>query len=477
MNSLLTYQDIQKVTSGHWLTEPSDFSKPLYAAAFDSRDLAGAEIFFTLPGERDAHQFLPKLAGSSIRLVLVTQEVPPIEGAAILMVADALKALHDLARFQSKRFQGKIIALTGSSGKTTAKSWLLHLLLPYFKVIANQGSFNNHIGCPLTILGIKQDTEILILEMGTNGMGELELLSDIAPADYTLLLNVGHAHVGMFGSLENTYLAKMEIFSQQRPGGLAILPAEDPKLMELSQGLHRSTFGREDGNYRYELLDQQPNLQRIRLSRPKGTREFEVKLAGQHVPITLSALMVILDDLGIWEKLPEQLKLPIEKGRGVLLQSGAGATLYDDTYNANPESLVNMLQSLMRIPGGLHLAVIGNMGELDDGLMDSAQVILEGIPKDLDQLFLIGQTGQTLAPLIQEAHPQILVRYFETLRSLIEEVRKLDQEGAVIGVKGSRSSHMERVILALQGRNILCLQPYCGHLMMCSACRDSSPDE
>ncbi len=335
MNPLLTCTEIQTVTQGRWLSPPVNPGQTCLGAAFDSRKLEGADLFFTLPGGRDAHEFLPGLQGSGIKLALVSKEVPPVPGLALLQVPDVLTALHQLAQFQAARFQGKIINLTGSSGKTTAKGWLLHLLAPLVKTQASQGSFNNHIGCPVTVLGVAPDTELLLLEMGTNGPGELELLSRIAPADVSLLLNVGHAHVGKFGGLHHTYLAKMELFRHQRPQGLAVLPAWDAEIQRLGQGLRQIGFG-PGGAFYCELLEQTAVGQCLRLHYPGGSKEFHCNQVGPHVAFTLAALAAVLQALGLLDRWPAVLTLPLEKGRANLLELDSGTLLLDDSYNANP---------------------------------------------------------------------------------------------------------------------------------------------
>ncbi len=473
MNPLLTFGQIAELTQGRWLNPPEDLTQTLVGGTFDSRATQGAEIFFTLPGASDAHAFLPSLEGSGVKLALVSKEVPRVRGLHLLWVEDVLTALHLLARHQAKQFRGKIIALTGSSGKTTAKTWLAYLLKPYYSLIANPGNFNNHIGCPLTVLAVRPETEILILEMGTNNLGELALLSRIAPADFTLLLNVGHAHLGRFGSLEKTYQAKMEIFSHQRPGGLAIVPAEDTKLMELSSPLKRVSFGEARGEYAYERLNHRLEGQEVRIKTPQGERNFFLASPGYHAPATLTALMPLFCELGLFQKLPDRLELPTEKGRGGLLQTARGAILIDDTYNANPESVINLLYTLTQLPGESYVAVIGNLGELEEDLSLSAEVIAEHIPKKLDHLLLTGGTGVILAQRIQQAHPLLDVRYYPALAKLLEDIKSYDEPGAIIGVKGSRAAHMERVILRLQGKTISCLLSACERLTPCSTCEEN----
>ncbi|MDX2469097.1 MAG: UDP-N-acetylmuramoyl-tripeptide--D-alanyl-D-alanine ligase [SAR324 cluster bacterium] len=469
INILLTYKKAAEVTAGQWVTTPNDEMLSLSGAAFDSRQLGEAEIFFTLEGARDAHDFLPSLVGSNIKLVVVTKDVPALKGMAILKVTDSLKALQDLASHQAQQAQAKIIAITGSSGKTTAKAWLNYLLSPHFKVQASPGSFNNHIGCPVTILDLEQDTEILILEMGTNGLGELDLLSSIGLADFTLLLNVGHAHVGKFGSFENTYKAKLEIFNHQKAGALSIVPHFDPKILDQTQHLKPITFGA-GGDYSAVVLATENYSQTLELTTPKVKYQFTLNQLGEYVGSTFAALAVILEHFGVLGLTLQTLKLPQEKGRSTLLKSGLGATLLDDTYNANPESVINMLTTLASLSEETKVGVIGNLGELDEDLATTASLIVDNIPAGITHLFFTGASGELLAPLVVAKYPDITTEFCPSLKNLFQKIEPLNREGVAIGVKGSRAAHLERIILLLGGRQINCLVESCFHLKNCGSC-------
>ncbi len=471
LNSLLTCKKAAEITGGSWVSAPNDENQNLIGAAFDSRQLGDAEIFFTLAGARDAHEFLPSLEGSKIKLVVVTKEVPPLQGMAILKVTDSLKALQDLARHQATEAKAKIIAITGSSGKTTAKAWLSYLLTPHLKVQASPGSFNNHIGCPVTILGLKRETEVLILEMGTNGLGELDLLSSIGLADFTLLLNVGHAHVGKFGSLENTYKAKLEIFNHQKAGATSIVPYFDPKILGQTTDLSPISFGA-GGDYSCEVVDTKDYGQTLELTTPKTKYTFTLNQLGEYVSSTFAALAVILDHFGLLEKTAETLQLPQEKGRSTFLKSGLGATLLDDSYNANPESVINMLKTLAGLKEETKVGIIGNLGELDADLTTTAPLIVGNIPSGVTHLFFTGESGKVLAPLVAAKHPQITTDYCASLKDLFHLIEPFNKEGVAIAVKGSRAAHLERIILLLAGSRVNCLKDSCPQLRNCSACEE-----
>ncbi|MDH5560945.1 MAG: UDP-N-acetylmuramoyl-tripeptide--D-alanyl-D-alanine ligase [Deltaproteobacteria bacterium] len=472
---MLQIGEIKAITGGDWLVEPKDPTAKISGGAFDTRNLGEAEIFFAWKGENsDGHRYLNQLENSKIKLVIIERDVAGPKGVALLKVKDSLAALAEIARELIGRFKGKLITLTGSSGKTTAKTWLSHLLTNQFCLLANQGSFNNHIGCPITILNIKKEHELIILEMGTNSLGELEFLSSIAPGDIRWLINVGLAHLGKFGSRENIYRAKAEIFSNMRKDDHALVPFGDEQLLSYIKDRRPRFFGQKAPEFFWELIqvDQEGLRQRLKFHTPGGTKEIWVNHLGAYVGELLSGIFMITDLLGgDLERVIECIEtLPQEKGRSSFCKGLGDSLIYDDSYNANPDSLVNMLKTICVLKHERKIAVIGNLAELEEDLSVSAAYIIERLPQELTDLILTGQTGRVLFPLIKERIPNLKIAYFKDTQEIIAYLKGQPDHQTVIGIKGSRSSHMERVVLALTGEKIQCALETCGKLMMCQSC-------
>jgi UDP-N-acetylmuramoyl-tripeptide--D-alanyl-D-alanine ligase len=477
VTELLTFKKIHQLTEGTWLIPPKKASEKLRSGAFDTRDLGDAQIFFAWKGEtQDGHTYIDKLRGSGIRLAIVEKSVPAVEDIAILVVKNSLEALHKLANYLAKKFQGKIITITGSSGKTTAKSWLNRILSSSKRVLTNIGSFNNQIGCPITILNLNIDHEIIVLEMGTSGLGELELLSSMAPADISILLNVGHAHIGMFGSRQNIYRAKAEIFAHQKETGLALVPYQDEIIRQYlpKQTIH--FFGKGSPDFSWESIEIKPKLQGqvIQFETPWGAKSCFVNQLGEFVGEILSALIATCHNLGLsWDDIEPCLEnLPQEKGRSTIIEMDSGLLVLNDTYNANPESTINMLKTLCTLEAKQYIAVVGNLAELEAGLTESAPYIINNFPDKLTHLILSGETGLILMPQIQKQFPQLDIRYLESVSEINRALVELIDDQTVLGVKGSRSAHMERVVYALQNHYSRCDLNRCGRLSMCRDCEE-----
>lgn len=475
MNKLLTFDRIREITHGTWLQEPENGDEIVKGGSFDTRQLGDADIFFAWKGENsDGHDYLGMLSNSGIRLIIVEKDVHRVGDIAMLKVDDSQKALQQMARELVRGFEGKVVTITGSSGKTTTKEWLRHLLEGKKTFVTNPGSFNNHIGCPITILNLESHHELLVLEMGTSGLGELELLTSLVPADISVLLNVGYAHLGKFGSRDNVYRAKSEIFSHQAADAISIIPYGDDRLASFLPGRTYTTFGQgsPDFSWRYLKTDPLNRSQTLSFSSPFGAQAVTVNQLGSFVGDLLSAILAVSYHLGLtWDEIEPRLQsLPQEKGRAVFLKGVNDVMILDDTYNANPQSVIGMLKTISSLDVRRIIAVVGNLAELEEGMAESSVYILENFPAEITDLVLSGETGEILFPLIQDRYPNTRTCFIESPLEIVRYLLPLANKETVIGVKGSRSSHFERIVYGLQGKPFSCDLVRCGKLPMCGTC-------
>ncbi|MCH8843272.1 MAG: UDP-N-acetylmuramoyl-tripeptide--D-alanyl-D-alanine ligase [SAR324 cluster bacterium] len=472
---MITLQEAQGATGGAWLARPLPPHTPLYGGAFDTRLLGDGEIFFALRGESgDGHDYLHQLIGSGVRLAVVERPVVPDEFAgAVLQVNNSGAALRAMAAALVHKYKPYVVAVTGSYGKTTAKEIIAHVLAGGRAVLKTPDSFNNEIGVPLTLLHLDGSQQAVVLEFAARNVGDIDQLGAIAPPHVAVLLNVGRAHVGIFGSRDEIYRAKGEIFNHLRPGGLALINAEDQRLASLAAGHRVLTFGREIGDYRAETIATD-HRGRISFTGVSGEHRlnFRAGFSGPHAVYPLLAAWAVAHEAGLTDGMVAARAGhdPQQKGRNRLITAPGGATVVDDTYNASPETVINVIHTLAAMEEPEKVLVLGHLSEMEDGLDESARVIGEGLRPPLGELWVYDPQRPETAGQLEALAQGVSVRRENSLATLITELRKLDRPGVAIGIKGSRSSHMERVVLGLQGSRVVCSLTTCPLLLHCGEC-------
>ena len=423
------------------------------AITTDSRQAKEGALFVTLKGERfDAHQFVGQVAeaGAAAALVAEQQDAP----IAQLLVDDRLKALGDLGRFNREKFSGKVVAVTGSAGKTTVKEMLAAMLSGRAPTLATKGNLNNEIGAPLTLLELSPEHQFAVIELGASGVGEIARTVAMTQPDVAILNNAMEAHVEGFGSLANIVQAKSEIYEGLPPDGVGVVNLDDPashvwttKLAKLQRKV--VTFGTHAAaDVRAEALFQ----------REDGCFNFRLRVRGESYPAFLNVMgrhMVLnaIAAIAAWVA----LGLPVEravralseyrgfKGRMQSHQLTPKLQLIDDSYNANPGSMraaVDVLGSL----AGPHTLVLGAMAELGESERQLHRELGEYIAKAGIQTLIA--TGDLMRETVEAAAPAGVEAHFCAGHEEVMTVLSSISEGVIL-VKGSRSAGMDRVVTAL----------------------------
>ncbi len=416
----------------------------------DSRSLEPGNLFVALVGERfDGHEYLAQAAGRGAAAAAVCREVPA--ELPLVRVADTRRALGRLAAFWRRRFEIPLVAVTGSNGKTTVKEMTAAILGAGREVLATRGNLNNDIGVPLTLFRLDERHRSAVIEMGANHPGEIAWLTTIAAPTVAVITNAGPAHLEGFGSLEGVAEAKGEIYSGLRPGGTAVVNADDA-FADLWRGLAAPrdvlTFGLERPADLSADWHPAEGGSRLSLRTPWGYAELQLPLPGRHN--VMNALAASAAALAAGASLDEVVQglagMRAVSGRLRFLAGIAGARVIDDTYNANPASLGAALEVLAATPGE-HWVVLGDMGELGPGAAElHAEAGRQAAASGVSRLFALGELAGEAARAFGGG-----ARAYQEREALLGDLREAMHGDLVILVKGSRRMRMERVVEALTG--------------------------
>lgn len=419
----------------------------------DSRAINEGDLFVALTGERfDAHVFLKEVAEKASGLVVTKPDkrLPLPQW----VVADTTQALGDLAKLRRDSFAGTVIAVTGSTGKTSVKEAIASILRHCGSVHATAGNLNNHIGVPLTLLAMGSEADLAVIEMGASAGGEIAYLCDIARPDIALINNVQNSHIEGFGSVEGIASAKGEIYSGLQASGTAILNLDqawceqwralvaDKNLITYSVADTAADLSARNiqllGNGCYQFLlcvaaraDQPASEQPIELSVP-GVHQVNNALAAAACAIAAGAnLQQIAAGLASVNAVAGRLEIKVAPG---------GAVIIDDSYNASPSSFEVAVDVLAKYPGR-RVLVMGDMAELgDDAASLHYQVGRYVHQAGIDALYSLGQLSANASEAFGGTHFQD--------RDLLTEalIQELQSDSVTFLVKGSRSAHMEQTV-------------------------------
>lgn len=415
----------------------------------DSRHIDEGQLFVALRGDRfDAHEFLPEVA-ARVSGMVVERPVKDIN-VPQWVVPDTTVALGHIAQINRKSFLGPVVAITGSSGKTTVKEMVATILGESGPVLATKGNLNNHIGVPLTLLGLSARHRCAVIEMGASAIGEIGYLCGLARPDVVLVNNVSPAHVAGFGSIENIAKAKGEIYQGVSAEGVAIINLDEcyTEQWRASTGARVLTFSMIDPQADFTAKSPavgESGCYEFVLVTPVGEAAIRLGLSGEHnVANALAAaacahaagaeLGVIAAGLNKLQQVPGRLNLEI---------LSSGATLIDDSYNANPGSVKAAINTLMNF-NGRRILVLGDMGELgDDEVQLHADVGGYAAGKGVDILLAVGPLGLNAVHEFG-ANGKHFDSKEQLSEYLIDEVRM--ESDTVVLVKGSRFMAMEDVV-------------------------------
>jgi UDP-N-acetylmuramoyl-tripeptide--D-alanyl-D-alanine ligase len=440
---MLDLDELARITGGMAAGERVGFS----GVSTDSRDIDPGDLFVALKGESfDGHDYVPQAIGRGAAAALVARRVGSEREIPQVVVKDPKAALGRLAAAWRERFALPVLALTGSNGKTTVKEMLASILAVHCggrgDVLATEGNLNNDIGLPLMLLRLRDHHRFAVLEMGMNHRGEIDYLSRIASPTAALVNNAQRAHIGLLGSLEAVAQAKGEIYAGLRPGGVALVNEDDAfagywKGLVAGRGI--VTFGLAETADVHGRVEQG----QLRLVTPLDAFAVTLQVPGEHNARNAIAACAAAFALEIP---PRDIQAGLAgfagtKGRLQARRAAGGATLVDDTYNANPDSMKAAIRVLAAAPGR-RILVMGDMGELGEAAASlHAEVGAFAKGLGIERLLALGPHSVHAAEAFGDG-----AAHFPAVEALVSEARVESRPNATLLVKGSRFMRMERVV-------------------------------
>ena len=417
----------------------------------DSRKLEAGDLFVALRGENfDGHAFLAQAAAAGAVAAVVEHSCADQPGIALIRVADTLQALQSLASHYRASLPICVLALTGSSGKTSTKDFVAAVLAERFRVIKTEGNFNNHIGLPLTMLRASAADEIGVFELGMNHPGEIAPLAALAAPEAGIITNIGMAHIEFMGSREAIAQEKGMLAEALPASGFLVLNAADAFSASIAHRTSARTITTGIGGGEVSATLLQSGFEGSRFRVRAGEEEAEVALPVPGVHMIENALLALAAGLGFGIPLAigaqGLAKSRLTKGR--LEQKILGGIHFlDDSYNANPDSMRAALRTLALLPvTGARIAVLGRMGELGTESENAHRTVgKDAAEAGIDLLIAVGGNE---AELLAEGARQAGLRDVQHLPDPAAAAAFLAgraRPGDLVLVKGSRSAHMEHL--------------------------------
>ncbi|QIP86937.1 UDP-N-acetylmuramoyl-tripeptide--D-alanyl-D-alanine ligase [Streptomyces sp. Tu 2975] len=457
----LSLAEIAEIVGGQSHDIPDPATPVTGPVVIDSRAVEPGSLFAAFQGERaDGHDYAERAVAAGAAAVLATRPV----GVPAIVVDDVQSALGRLARHVVERLGTKVVALTGSAGKTSTKDLIAQVLQRKGPTVWTPGSLNNEIGLPLTALRATEETEHLVLEMGARGIGHIRYLTELTPPRIGLVLNVGTAHIGEFGGREQIAQAKGEMVESLPPageeGGVAVLNADDPLVRAMASRTKARVllFGEADDaavraeNVRLTELGQPT----FTLHTPTGCSDVTMRLYGEHHVSNALAAAAVAHEL---DMSASEIALALSEAgtlsrwRMEVTERPDGVTVVNDAYNANPESMRAALRALAAMGKGRRTwAVLGQMAELgDEALVEHDAVGRLAVRLNVGKLVAVGGREASWLQLgaYNEGSWGEESVHVSDAQAAVDLLRRELRPGDVVLVKASRSVGLERIAQAL----------------------------
>ncbi len=454
---MFTVKDTLISTKGRILS--GNVEDMLTGVSTDTRRMRGGELFVAIKGERfDGHNFILDAVSRGAGGVLVQENCITnkanfkIPDTSFISVADSIKALGDIAHFHRTRFSIPIIGVTGSNGKTTTKEMIAAILGKSFRILKNFGTENNHIGVPLTLMRLKSEHKMAVLEMGTNHLGEIRRLSGIARPTTAVITNIGPSHLEYLKNTDTVLKSKIEILEHMDKNSSLVINGDDESLKTVKTDLKVTKFGlNKKCDFYAENVDIQPDGISFKLN---GKDQINLAIVGRHNVYNALAAIASTWNFGIpINEIKEALKEFRVPNMRMEVKRIGDIRVINDSYNSNPLSMKQAIESLRDITTkGRKILVAGDMLEL--GNLSSRFHHLVGrqaAESGIDLLVAVGKLSEHVAKGAQEAGMSgKKIKLCNLTKEACETVKGLIRKGDTVLVKGSRAMKMEDIVQVLE---------------------------
>ncbi len=463
--NIFEHDAFKSAVAGQWVARPSERPTPITGVSTDSRSLSPGDAFIALRGDRfDAHHFVPEAIARGASLILLERDtalprekLPPT--LAAVRVPDTRKALMRLARVHRNSLEGtRVIAVTGSNGKTTTVRLIDAALSSRLRGVASVKSFNNEIGVPLTILRARKGDQYLLCEVGMNAPGEIAQLAEIVEPDIAVITSIGRAHIENFGSTDAIAIEKGSLLRFLRPQGLAVIPSAIPRLAEIARKSPNTiTFGRDD-TADLRITDAAHTHSTAGDARLRVTLNnrftIDLPLLGEHNATNAAAAVAVARRMGLEEDaIAAALAAASPPDMRLQRKRIAGIDLYNDAYNANPDSAIAAIKAFSTLAANAQrrVVVLADMLEMGDlaeqGHRDVADALLAA--PNIDKVITVGSHSLHAANRLLEKWPRERVLMLAELDAGADHgaeraLAALRPNDAVL-LKGSRGMRLERL--------------------------------
>ena len=451
----LTLENIAKVCGGVYVGSPEKKEQEVQGIVTDSRKVEEGFLFVPIKGARvDAHDFIDGVMEKGALCTLTERELGE-KSFPYIKVNSSLQAVKDIAEFYLKQLSIPVVGITGSVGKTSTKEMIAAVLEEKYNVLKTKGNFNNELGVPLTVFGLRPDHEIAVLEMGISDFGEMHRLAKIARPDTCVITNIGLCHLEFLKSRDGILKAKTEIFDFLESDGHVILNGDDDKLITVRdvKGIKPLFFGVDNHQGVWADEIESKGLKGISCRIHAGEDSFKVliPIPGRHMVYNALAGTAVGLTYGMNM---EEIKKGIESlqslsGRFHIIETG-NRTIVDDCYNANPVSMkasLDVLQDAL----GRRVAILGDMGELGKEEVEMhREVGVYAAARDIDKIICVGELAGDMAEAARLAAPTKDIVHFAEKESLLEALPEMIRDGDTILVKASHFMEFEKVVEMLK---------------------------